>query len=145
MPHRTGLVVTLFLAMSFVADPQAKPQAKPTIERVPPAETDVSSGAEMYNMYCAVCHGLDGKGRGPATPALRQTPPDLTQYSRRNGGKFPTFHVANIIQGDSAIVAHGSREMPMWGDVFRSLRRDEAIVKLRVHNLTQYIQALQEK
>jgi hypothetical protein len=35
--------------------------------------------------------------------------------------------------------------MPTWGDVFRSIQRDEAIVKLRVHNLTDYIESLQQK
>jgi hypothetical protein len=33
----------------------------------------------------------------------------------------------------------------MWGDAFRSIRRDESLVKLRVHNLTEYIESLQEK
>jgi len=32
----------------------------------------------------------------------------------------------------------------MWGDVFRELKRDESIVKLRVHNLTEYIASIQE-
>jgi hypothetical protein len=34
--------------------------------------------------------------------------------------------------------------MPMWGDVFRELKRDESVVKLRVHNLAQYIASLQQ-
>jgi len=98
----------------------------------------------MYRAYCATCHGLDGKGNGPAAAALRQAPGDLTLLSKNNGGQFPSFRVANVIQGDAEITAHGSREMPMWGDVFRELKRDDSLVKLRVHNLTQYIASLQQ-
>ncbi len=107
-------------------------------------ETDVTSGAQMYRAYCASCHGSDGKGSGPAAPALREAPTDLTQLSRRNGGEFPMFRVSRIIQGDSSVVAHGSRDMPMWGDVFRSIKRDESVVTLRVHNLARYLESLQK-
>jgi hypothetical protein len=46
---------------------------------------------------------------------------------RKKNGEFPTFQVSNIIQGDAVITAHGSKEMPIWGDVFRALKRDEAV------------------
>ncbi len=118
-------------------------QQQPTIKQSPPAYTDPASGAEMYRTYCAVCHGIEGKGNGPAAPALKQELPDLTVLSKKNGGEFPSFRVSNIIQGDANITAHGSKEMPMWGDAFRSLRRDESVVKL-VYNLTEYIASLQE-
>jgi mono/diheme cytochrome c family protein len=119
-------------------------QEKPAITRGPAPQTSPTSGAEMYGAYCAVCHGLNGKGNGPAAPALKQMPSDLTQLSKKNGGKFPDFQIANVIQGDSVQPAHGSRDMPMWGDVFRSLQRNDALVKLRVHNLTDYILSLQQ-
>lgn len=113
--------------------------------RGPAQRTDPTSGVDMYRSYCAVCHGADGKGNGPAAPALKQQPPDLTQLSRKNNGKFPDFRIADVIQGDSIPAAHGSRDMPMWGDIFRSIQRDDTLVKLRVHNLTDYIASLQQK
>jgi mono/diheme cytochrome c family protein len=134
--------VAFALALSFAVSGYAQPSAQ--IKHVPAPNTDPTSGAEMYHAYCASCHGLDGKGNGPVTPALKVAPPDLTQLSRQNGGKFPDFKVSNTIQGDNVIVAHGSREMPVWGEVFRALKRDESVVKLRVYNLTQYIASLQE-
>ena len=76
-------------------------QKNPEIKRVPPSNTDPTSGVEMYRTYCAVCHGLDGKGNGPAARALKQQPSDLTLLSKRNGGAFPTFRISNIIQGDA--------------------------------------------
>lgn len=110
-----------------------------------PAVTPVTVGQEMFRAYCASCHGLDAKGNGPASPALRNRPPDLTQLSKRNGGKFPSVRVATIIQGDQFITAHGSREMPIWGEAFRNVNRDEALAKLKVHNLTLYIESVQQK
>jgi mono/diheme cytochrome c family protein len=141
MPYRTLIITVLALCL----DLSGYAQEKPKIKHASPSDTDPTSGVEMYRTYCAVCHGLDGKGNGPAAPALKQQVPDLTPLSRKNGGEFPMFRVSNIIHGDADIPAHGSRDMPMWGDVFRSLKRDEALVKLRVHNLAQYIESLQER
>ncbi len=133
-------IVSVCLAASLVCA-----QQRPAIKPVAPTVTDISSGAEMFHTYCAVCHGVDGRGQGPAAAALNSALPDLTLISKSNGGKFPGFRISNIIRGDVAIAAHGSRDMPTWGDVFRNLERDEAIVKLRVHNLTAYIRSLQQK
>jgi len=42
------------------------------------------------------------------------------------------------------VAAHGSRDMPIWGKVFRTLG-DDAMVRLRVENLTHYIESFQRK
>lgn len=136
-----AVVIILVLSLGL----RGHAQEEPKIKHIPAPNTDPASGIEMYRAYCAVCHGLDGKGHGPAALALKKEPSDLTVLSKKNGGEFAMFRMSNIIQGDAVITAHGSREMPMWGDVFRELRRDESMVKLRVHNLAKYIESLQEK
>jgi mono/diheme cytochrome c family protein len=110
-----------------------------------PPITPVAVGQEMFRADCASCHGLDAKGGGPAAGALKNKPTDLTQLSKRNGGKFPSARVEEAIQGNSLIPAHGSREMPVWGDAFRSVNRDEALVKIKIHNLVLYVESVQEK
>lgn len=120
-------------------------QDKPKTDTATPAVTPVTVGQEMFRAYCASCHGLDGKGSGPAAPALKNKPPDLTQLSRRNGGKFPSARVESVIQGDQFITAHGSREMPVWGEAFRSMNRDQSLAKIKVHNLAVYIESMQQK
>jgi hypothetical protein len=36
--------------------------------------------------------------------------------------------------------------MPIWGDYFsENNERDEAILKLREHNLTEYVRSMQQK
>ena len=114
------------------------------IKKVPIQSTPVASGKEMFNTYCAVCHGTAGKGDGPAAAALKKRPADLTLLARKNNGAFPDVHVMNFITGDDVVVAHGSRDMPIWGDLFRYLSpNDQAVVKLRVSNLADYVKSLQ--
>ena len=129
---------------AFLFAPGASAQEKKIVTVAAP-QTDASSGVQMYGAYCAVCHGLQGKGDGPAASALKQPLPDLTQLTRRHNGEFPTLELSVMIQGDSTIAAHGSKNMPMWGDVFRSFQDRESIVKLRVHNLVEYIRSMQTK
>ena len=105
------------------------------------------SGADMYRTWCASCHGADGKGDGPAAAALKKAPVDLTLLSKKNGGKFPAGRVRNFIEGkdEATVAAHGSREMPIWGDVFRSIANDQGAVTYRVVALSAYLESLQVK
>ena len=75
--------------------------AQPTIKKVPVTPTSAASGSEMFKTYCAACHGLDGKGTGPAAAALKKQPANLTELSAKNGGAFPELKVFNTIKGDS--------------------------------------------
>jgi len=118
-------------------------QDKP-IKYTQPAQVSAANGPEMFRAYCAVCHGPEGRGGGPAAEALRKAPADLTQLSRRNGGTFPRTMVVNMIQGADVVASHGSRDMPIWGVSFRVLG-DDAFAKLRVANLTTFIESLQRK
>ena len=107
--------------------------------------TAAVAGQEMFRAYCASCHGVDGKGKGAAAPALKKQPPDLTLLSKKNGGKFPRDTVSSVIEGNDFITEHGSRDMPIWGDAFRAVNRDESMVQIKVRNLTIYIESIQQK
>lgn len=120
-------------------------QDKPKIKEVPPSQTSPASGKDMYRSYCAPCHGMLAKGDGPAAPALKKTPSDLTQLSAKNGGKFPAIKVYALIEGDSMSPAHGGKGMPIWGDVFRSMTHNEGEIKMRINNLTKYVESIQVK
>lgn len=119
---------------------------KPTIEKKTAPQTSPASGAEMYVNYCATCHGKTGKGDGPAASALKVAPPDLTLLAHNHQGKFPWASVKQAIAGDANLPAHGSKDMPVWGPVFRSLSHgDQSVVQLRIDNLTKYLESLQAK
>jgi hypothetical protein len=104
-------------------------------------------GQELFTELCAACHGTDGRGDGPAAAALKMMPTDLTMLAKNAGGKFPSMAVRRFIEGADAVEAHGSREMPVWGQTFRSLSVDNpmANVELRIRNLTKYIEGIQQK
>ena len=114
------------------------------IKRVSIKPVAITSGSDMYKAYCAVCHGMDGKGSGPAAEALKVTPTDLTALAKMNGGKYPFDHVASTIQGELHLPAHGSREMPVWGALFWSMSQGHSSeVQLRITNLNNYVKSLQ--
>ena len=146
----TKTIVSLFVALFVCACTlvaQDKPQTtEKVIQHVPIKNTSPVSGKEMYTSYCAVCHGTDGKGGGPAASALKVPPTDLTALSKNNGGKYPSLKVTASIHGESALPAHGSKEMPVWGSLFWSMSGGhEAEVQQRVSNLNKYIESLQAK
>lgn len=124
----------------------AYPAVAQKIEKAPIQYTSPSSGKDMFNSYCAACHGKDGKGDGPASAALKEAPADLTTLTQRNKGKFPSAHVATMVLGEADLPAHGSREMPVWGPLFRALDpQGDLIVRQRIASLTEYIKSLQVK
>ncbi len=98
----------------------------------------------MYSAYCASCHGVDGKGNGPAASASKIKPTDLTTLTMKNNGMFPTHHVATVIESGGDTTTHGA-EMPVWKPVFLSLdHMNDADSFLRVKNLTDYVKGLQK-
>ena len=116
------------------------------VKKSPIRATSANSGGEMFNSYCASCHGKDGKGGGPAAAALKFPPANLTQLAKKNNGKFPADRVAKVLRSGVSGGAHGSTDMPIWGPLFSQVSGgDQAIVQMRISNLVKYIESLQEK
>lgn len=139
--RKTIPLFALICGAAVVAQAQ---QAKIKPEPLP--YTSPTKGIEMYAVYCAPCHGVAGKGNGPAASALKTPPPDLTKLAARNHGKFPEAAVYTAIRGDAnaPIQAHGSPEMPVWGKIFMSISGDQANAQLRLANLVAYLKTIQK-
>lgn len=120
-------------------------QTTKTIKRVNARPTATLNGVDLFKEYCAVCHGNDAKGDGPAADALKKRPADLTQLSRKNGGTFPELHVMNFIKGQDVVAAHGSRDMPIWGSIFSQMSSNPDLVQVRTYALLKYIEEMQAK
>lgn len=134
---------TLTLAMILVLPLLAQ---EPAVKKVGPRYTSPTSGPEMYQAYCASCHGPAGKGDGPVVGALKMAVPDLTALAARNSGVFPAKKVSRFISGEVVTAAHGSLDMPVWGPIFHSVSNREAqVVNLRIATLTRYLEGLQTK
>lgn len=119
----------------------------PVVKQTPIKQTNPTSGKEMYASYCAPCHGITGKGDGPAAGAMKATPTDLTQLTKKNGGTFPANRLVSVLKfGEGTTQAHGSAQMPVWGPLFQSLDKfHDSAVQQRISNLVNYIETLQAK
>lgn len=60
---------------------------------------EVEAGRAAFDANCAICHGADGRGSGPAAARLSRPPPDLTTLAARNGGVFDAARVMSVIDG----------------------------------------------
>jgi len=140
-------VAAIVAMLSAVALGQAAPaQGGTTVKHVPITNTPSNSGKEMFKSYCAVCHGVEGKGNGPAASAMKTPPIDLTTLAKNAGGKYPAPHVAAVIKGQALTPSHGNQEMPVWGPLFSSISQGhEGQVQQRITNLVNYIEGLQAK
>jgi mono/diheme cytochrome c family protein len=78
----------------------------------------VRSGEAAFQQSCAPCHGATGAGDGPVAEALRTKPADLRRIAARRGGVFPEVEIRRVVDGRDPIVAHGPRDMPIWGREF---------------------------
>jgi mono/diheme cytochrome c family protein len=132
-----GLVCTAFMAASSQA------QTAAAVEDQPIPLINSVKGPELFRAYCASCHGVDGKGHGPAAPALKATVADLTAIARNNNGEFPVARVRRIIMGEGMIASHGSREMPVWVPIFHQVEADVDRGNVRLDNLLKYLQSIQ--
>ena len=118
----------------------------PVIKRADAAPTRTLDGQDTYDSYCAVCHGKDGKGQGPAARALKAPLTDLTTISARHNEIFPRKEIEETITGVNRPEAHGTQDMPMWGPVFRAVSGDSPeLTTLRLHNLLDYLEKMQVK
>jgi mono/diheme cytochrome c family protein len=140
---RTLSTVLFLAAVVTLAGAQ---EQKSEVKHGPAKATSPASGKEMFNAYCASCHGTDAKGGGPAASVLKVPPADLTLLAKNNGGKYPAMKVSSALNGTAELAAHGNKEMPVWGPIFFNMSGGSSgQVLQRVSNLSKYIESLQAK
>jgi mono/diheme cytochrome c family protein len=141
-----SLAAIVVLVSALAPAQNTATSAAPEVRHIPISDVPANSGKEMFKSYCAVCHGTDGKGNGPAAPALKVAPTDLTVLAQKSSGKYPSAHVAAVIRGQATVPSHGTEDMPIWGPLFSSISQGhEGQVQQRTANLVSYIESLQAK
>ena len=103
------------------------------------------SAADTFAIHCAACHGPHAEGDGPAAVTLSVPVPNLRTLTQRNG-QFPAEWVASKIDGRDLPGAHGSRVMPVWGEVFDTtgqLFENAENAKQRIDAMVAYLRELQ--
>jgi mono/diheme cytochrome c family protein len=108
----SGTVLLLALTSLIAASPERADRAAsaPT--------SDGGPGRILYLAHCQGCHGLDGRGDGPAAASLRTRPTDLTRLWQHYGTPLDRERLTAYIDGRGLLEVHGPREMPVWGDEF---------------------------
>ena len=118
-----------------------------------------AASAAEYRVSCATCHGEGGGGNGPVAAQLKVKPADLTQLAKHNHGAFPFLKVYETIDGRVQVKAHGTREMPVWGDRYQvelqqkfkagddiaGKAQIETVIRARILELIFYLQTIQQK
>jgi len=110
----------------------------------------IKVGKAQYMKYCATCHGPSGTGAdGVASKLFTKPPTNLTLLAKNHGGTFPMMEVIGIVRGDQPIAAHGTREMPIWGQTFGKPLSDGMYGKdeadAQIMNIGQYLETIQVK
>lgn len=124
---------------------------------------ELDIGKSEFQSSCASCHGAEGKGNGPVSGQLKVPPPDLTMLAKNNNGVFPTNAVYETINGSKSVPAHGTREMPIWGERFNPVvnlphyvdpsywkmagpqQSPDIVVRTRILAVIDYLNRIQQK
>ena len=110
---------------------------------IPVGPTSPADAKQMFTSYCAPCHGVDGRGHGPAASALRVPPTDLSNLTAKNGGKFPDVSLMAVLHLGVDHATHGGTQMPAWGRIFTQMDHTEMARDQRMTNLVEYLRTLQ--
>ena len=106
------------------------------------------SGKELYERFCASCHGVSGRGDGRVAASLKTEVPDLTLIAKRAKGSYPRDRIVRIIDGRHVTGAHGTRTMPVWGEDFsrQELGNPDAerATRIVIDRLADYVWLLQK-
>jgi mono/diheme cytochrome c family protein len=140
IPQSLIVAILLGLGGQVAANAQSK-----VIKEVPARMIASLEGQDLYREFCAVCHGVDAKGAGPAASALKKTPTDLTLLARKNKGKYPTLAVQVSIKAGNGVIEHGTGDMPIWGKIFSETGQQRDLGEMRVLALVKYIEQIQAK
>ena len=143
MVRKTLVVAMLLVPTAWAVVGAAQSQRPPTTSLAMKS----TYGAELYQFYCSSCHGSTGRGGSPRADTA-PPPPDLTALARANGGVFPRDRVRSTItfgKGSSDVRAHGTADMPVWGAIVRGLEPSEGLTEVRIENLVNFIETLQDR
>ena len=86
-------------------------------------EENITAGGALFAASCAVCHGEEGDGDGPAAASLGKSPADLS-----------ADHVQELSDGALFyIISHGKPETPMpaWENLLDEQERWQVVNFLR--------------
>lgn len=122
-----ALLLLLLLGAPAAAEPVAASEA-------PPA---VLPGRELYVQHCAICHGPEGKGDGPAGLPIVPMPRDFSvgrfKFDADSDGRTGTDRDLFLVIRDGAGAYGGNPLMAPWAHLGEE----------RIHELVAYVRSLE--
>ena len=89
---------------------------------------DSTKGQEIYNIYCATCHGPTGLGDGVAAAALDPKPRDLSSAAILE--TYTDEYLVNVITNGGAAVGK-SPMMTAWSGIISPEDIDNVVAHIR--------------
>ena len=90
-------------------------------------------GYQVFNTYCFICHGKDGKGNGPLASKIGTPPTDLTDdtiLSKRTDKELKRIVEGSLPHGNATDSKSAKTNTPRWG---------VAISHVQIRSLVSYI------
>jgi len=108
---------------------------------------EIAEGRAHFRRYCASCHGVQADGHGFVAPALAHPPSDLRHLGEGNDTSLLADRLVRAIDGRQVVVAHGEREMPVWGEQFADIKAEgaprEQAMRARINAIVAYLLSIQ--
>lgn len=96
---------------------------------------DAAAGQEIYEQYCALCHGPQGKGDGSLSANLDPKPRNHTDGAYMNA--LSDAHLLNIVGGGGG-VAGLSPIMPAWKNILSAQQIQDVVAFVRTLAVPPY-------
>ena len=96
---------------------------------------DAAAGQEIYEQYCALCHGPQGKGDGSLSANLDPKPRNHTDGAYMNA--LSDAHLLNIVGGGGG-AAGLSPIMPAWKDILSAQQIQDVVAFVRTLAMPPY-------
>jgi mono/diheme cytochrome c family protein len=106
--------------------PAATPTTPPPAAQ--PAGDPVTRGREIYQMYCASCHGPEGNGDGPVSAGLDPKPAKHSDGNYMNA--LSDAHLEKVIKEGGAAVGKSPLMAP-WGGTLSDAQVTDVISFVR--------------
>ena len=99
---------------------------------------DAAAGKEIYEQYCALCHGPQGKGDGSLSANLDPKPRDHTDGAYMN--TLTDDHLLKVV-GEGGAAAGLSPIMPAWKDILEAQQIQDVVAFVRTLAVPPYTPA----
>ena len=99
---------------------------------------DAAAGKEIYEQYCALCHGPQGKGDGSLSANLDPKPRNHTDGAYMN--TLTDAHLLKVV-GEGGAAAGLSPIMPAWKDIISAQQIQDVVAFVRTLAVPPYTPA----